>query len=327
MSSLRRLASAVLLATFALVPALHSPGAARAADDAAGQWDFLVVINCAPSAASTCSSVLPPWIDYLVNGAEMQCTDANHCTYRAYLIVHGNGGPAAPVSCSPDIFAAPFQGTCRDTETGTMIVKSGLLNLPEFFITDEMANYYGERNAAPLLDVHDPAGAANYPLDTTTPAVAGFYDTTTNLQLFGILKPGQSAPPGIELDVLVTHTAPGAAQSMGTLALPVITPGPGKGNSPAFIVSSFGSTKGQMQVNFGQGPGCQGLVEVGTQDLYAGFDLHSVLVTGNDLPGTVGNNGIAPGTTYWFEPVTLTTAGPQVDSHGGACYRITIPSA
>jgi hypothetical protein len=50
-----------------------------------------------------------------------------------------------------------------------------------------------------------------------------------------------------------------------------------------------------------------------------------VVVTGNDLPGTVGSNGLQPGATYWFEPVTVTRSGTEIDDNGGHCYSVTLP--
>lgn len=76
---------------------------------------------------------------------------------------------------------------------------------------------------------------------------------------------------------------------------------------------------------FGSGPGCVGLVEVATQDLHSGTTQHTVLVTGNELPGTVGNSGILPGVTYWYEVITVTQRGVEVDTNDGGCYNVTIP--
>jgi hypothetical protein len=48
-------------------------------------------------------------------------------------------------------------------------------------------------------------------------------------------------------------------------------------------------------------------------------------VTGNDLPGTVGNIGLTPGTTYWYEVVTLDKGGGyEIDNNGGSCYAATV---
>jgi hypothetical protein len=94
-----------------------------------------------------------------------------------------------------------------------------------------------------------------------------------------------------------------------------------------FEVTFSSTTPGQGEVYFGSGPGCQGLVEVATRDAGAGTTNHQVLVQGNDLPGTVGDNGIVPGTTYWYEVVTVTRAGTEIDTNGGKCYTVTIPPA
>jgi hypothetical protein len=80
-------------------------------------------------------------------------------------------------------------------------------------------------------------------------------------------------------------------------------------------------------VLFGSGPGCAGLVEVATRDLFRQSMAHAVVVTGNDLPGTVGDNGIQPGATYWYEVVAAGSGIPQVDNNQGVCYRVTVPSS
>ena len=100
------------------------------------------------------------------------------------------------------------------------------------------------------------------------------------------------------------------------------TPLPDQG---AFEVVFTSSTAGQGMVYFGSGPGCSGLVEVATRDAGAGTTSHRVLVQGNDLPGTVGDNGIVPGSTYWYETVTMSKTGAEIDSNAGKCYPVTIP--
>jgi hypothetical protein len=89
------------------------------------------------------------------------------------------------------------------------------------------------------------------------------------------------------------------------------------------VVSFLSAQTGQGNVYFGSGPGCLGLVEVATQDLNPNSTVHVVHVTGNDLPGSVGDNGIVSGTTYAYENVTVTPAGAQVDTNGGKCYSTT----
>jgi len=92
-----------------------------------------------------------------------------------------------------------------------------------------------------------------------------------------------------------------------------------------FEVSFTSVRPGQGWVYFGSGPGCSGLVEVASRDLGSGTTTHTVLVTGNDMPGTVGNAGITPGATYSYEVVTVSPSGTEVDNNGGQCYTVTIP--
>lgn len=88
---------------------------------------------------------------------------------------------------------------------------------------------------------------------------------------------------------------------------------------------TFPSTKpGDGRVFFGSGPGCMGVVQVATRDQGRGTTTHDVLVTGNDLPGTVGNIGITPGASYSYEVLTISSSGTEVDDNGGKCYRVTI---
>lgn len=89
-----------------------------------------------------------------------------------------------------------------------------------------------------------------------------------------------------------------------------------------FAVTFTSATPGQGIVLFG--PSCDALVETATRDLGAGTMTHTVLVTGNDLPGTVGDIGLTPGARYAYEIVTVTSAGQQVDNNGGNCYYTTV---
>jgi hypothetical protein len=94
----------------------------------------------------------------------------------------------------------------------------------------------------------------------------------------------------------------------------------------SFEVDFSSGQPGQGMVYFGAGPPCNGLVEVATRDAGAGTTNHQVLVQVNDLPGTAGDNGIVPGVTYWFEAVTSTRSGTEMDTNAGKCYSVTIPS-
>jgi hypothetical protein len=119
--------------------------------------------------------------------------------------------------------------------------------------------------------------------------------------------------------------APGTENGNGPRAIPVTTtvlPGA----TVTWLTVDFTSAKpGQGEVLFGPGPGCSGLVMTATADQGTGTTHHWFVVTGNDLPGTVGDIGIMPGTTYWYETVTLTGSGKEVDNNGGKCYSVTVP--
>jgi predicted lipoprotein with Yx(FWY)xxD motif len=111
----------------------------------------------------------------------------------------------------------------------------------------------------------------------------------------------------------------------GVLAVPQVTHS-GPGVSASFTVGFHSTQPGNGLVLFG--PSCTALVETATMDSGAGTTSHSVTVTGNDLPGTVGDIGIQPGQTYFYEVVTVTSsANPDVDNNGGKCYSVTIPSS
>jgi hypothetical protein len=64
-----------------------------------------------------------------------------------------------------------------------------------------------------------------------------------------------------------------------------------------------------------------------TMKLITGTTHHWFVVTGNDLPGTVGDIGITPGTTYWYEVVTMSDSGKEGDDNGGKCYSLAIPKS
>jgi lysophospholipase L1-like esterase len=94
-----------------------------------------------------------------------------------------------------------------------------------------------------------------------------------------------------------------------------------------FFATFTSATSGVSKVYFGSGPGCLGLVEVATQDLQpAGGTTHIVYVSGNDLPETVGSNGIIPGVSYAYETVTSTPVGEVIDNNGGKCYTGSQPA-
>jgi hypothetical protein len=89
-----------------------------------------------------------------------------------------------------------------------------------------------------------------------------------------------------------------------------------------FAVTFYSQNPGQGDVLFG--PSCTALVETATRDSDAGTTTHTVLVTGNDLPGTIGDNGLVPLAVYWYEVQTVSPQGIETDNNGGKCYQVTI---
>lgn len=94
-------------------------------------------------------------------------------------------------------------------------------------------------------------------------------------------------------------------------------------SAQGFLVTFLSSLPGQGEIFFGTGPGCMGLVNVATQDQSPGTTRHAIFVTGNDLPGTVGSNGIVPGTTYWYETVSVSAGRVDINNNAGNCYPVT----
>jgi phosphatidylinositol-3-phosphatase len=88
-----------------------------------------------------------------------------------------------------------------------------------------------------------------------------------------------------------------------------------------FAVTFTSTNPGQGYVLFG--PSCSALVEIATRDSGAGTTTHTVFVQGNDLAGTVGDNGLTPLTVYFYEVQTVSRNGIQTDNNGGQCYAVT----
>jgi hypothetical protein len=122
----------------------------------------------------------------------------------------------------------------------------------------------------------------------------------------------------------LVNTCTDAVHDMIDLIPPAGTPVP-LANTLGIAITFYSKNPGQGYVLFGTGPGCSGLVETSLNDIGSGTTTHTVLVTGNELPGTVGNIGLTPGTTYWYEVVTLDKNGSsEVDNNSGACYAATV---
>jgi hypothetical protein len=122
-------------------------------------------------------------------------------------------------------------------------------------------------------------------------------------------------------------TAPGTENGSGPRAVPVVTAERPGASIARFTVDFTSSKPGQAQVLFGPGPDCSGLIMTATGDHGMGTTHHWFVVTGNDLAGVVGDSGITPGTTYWYETVTMTASGPEIDNNGGKCYSVSVPRA
>jgi hypothetical protein len=121
------------------------------------------------------------------------------------------------------------------------------------------------------------------------------------------------------------RTAPGTETGSGPRAIPVVTAERPGALIARFTVDFISAKPGHAQVLFGTGPGCSGLVMTSTGDQGQGTIHHVFVVTGNDLPGTVGDAGITPGMTYSYETVTMTASGPEIENNGGKCYSVSIP--
>ena len=117
----------------------------------------------------------------------------------------------------------------------------------------------------------------------------------------------------------------GSQTGSGPRAVPVVSASGSVGVVSRFTVDFTSTRTGQSSVLFGPGPGCSGLVMTATGDQGAGTTHHWFVVTGNDLAGTIGDIGITPGTTYWFEMDTVTSTGVGVDDNAGKCYSVTVP--
>jgi predicted lipoprotein with Yx(FWY)xxD motif len=195
------------------------------------------------------------------------------------------------------------------------------------------------RTFTPVLTTGAPQAMAGSSLSASLLSTIQRSDGATQVTYNGhplyAFAPSFSAPDGQQLtafggtfDVVLASgsTSTATPPSRSVVAFPQLAM-TSFGSSASFTVAFSSTSAGQGAVLFGPGPGCNGLVEVGTQDGGGGTTDHVVTVTGNDLAGTVGDIGIQPGATYSFEVVTVTASGLLTDTNKGACYTITIPTS
>ena len=147
-------------------------------------------------------------------------------------------------------------------------------------------------------------------------AIGGTNKTNSWLNTVEVYRPAMSPTATPTASPTATPSPTPTPRVVPVPAVSLVPAMPGAATA-SFTVSFSSDVPGQGEVYFGSGPGCVGLVEVATHDLQAGTTSHMVVVTGNDLRGTVGNNGIIPGVTYRFEVVTVTSRGTEVDDHEG----------
>lgn len=119
----------------------------------------------------------------------------------------------------------------------------------------------------------------------------------------------------------------GSESQTGPRSVPVLSPSGTGGVISKFTVDFTSAVAGQGSVLFGPGPGCSNLIETATQDLGASTTHHWLVVSGNDLSGAADDVGITPGATYWYETVTMSSTGQEIDNNAGKCYSVTIPNA
>jgi streptogramin lyase len=185
-------------------------------------------------------------------------------------------------------------------------------------LAPDRAVWFAERNGNMIGRIAVDGRVTEYPIPGMATCVAGAPGNSSVPQ--GIT----TGPDGALWFTEVAVNKVGRLQIPGVHGREQVLASSGLGTSASFTVSFGSSTPGQGEVYFGSGPGCRGLVEVATEDIHPGTTQHSVVVTGNDLPGTIGDNGIQVGATYWYETVTVTSAGTEIDTNGGKCYSVAI---
>lgn len=260
-------------------------------------------------------------------------------TFTYHCLIHdplGMIGKIRVVSDTTASLGAPIATVANNPHLGPILTAANGHTL--YFLTSEIAGQ-PLKCTAKCLNFWTPLSVATAATDAVEgPGVTGTFEVVARPD--GINQVNYGEAP---LYTFVGDKAPGdihgqgihafggvwlAAQvTPGTLIAPIVTAHGSSGSSASFVVSFSSTNPGQGSVLFGPGTSCSGLVEVATQDLGAGTTSHTIQVKGNEMPGTVGDNGIQPGTTYSFMVVSSSSAGVQTDNNGGNCYTVTIPAS
>jgi len=315
---LRMLGATLLL--FAALP-LAGPATGANAAGLSGQWNVLSVVDCKPNAANAafCGALFSgiPYITRFITSLQALCDPNGVCSFQEAIVFTGSS-PSG--SCAVILASTPFKGQCTYTFTGKAHIAQDIYKVPGF-IEDSATGTWSGASGVTL-----PVNPATLPYDLGVPALPGVYpNTSLNLQLLGLLPPNASAPPGVTFNAVIQQDTSATTVKPVALALPLPLDTSGPGTSAGFIVGWFSSVPGQGNVEFGSGPGCGGLVETGTQDQVQNQTMHVVVVTGNDLPGAIGDSGLLAGSTYQFQTVSASRSGQEVDNNGGKCYGVAIP--
>lgn len=358
----RRLMVAMALITSLLAVAAGSPRTVRADNGrvtavtthALGQFDAAALLPSGPLTAVTSFNQLPAGYTlkhhhggarfiYLVSGSEEVTDDMGTRAYHAgdfWFEPQGHSHTAHVVSDASyfalDLLPPGAQATIPEAPatgpTNTQRTILGTIDASDLFPTGPLngtastttfptgymlKHYHGGPRFIYVLsgteEITDDAGTKTYHAGDFFMEMRGHLHTAHTIaqtQVFALdfLQPG----------IKTTYPLVGA--------LPAVTPS-GPGMTGSFTATFSSILPGRGLVLFGTGPGCAGLVETALSDSGSGMVSHSVTVRGNDLPGTVGDIGIQPGVTYWFETVTATRAGVEIDNNDGKCYYVTIPTS
>ena len=260
-------------------------------------------------------------------------------TYIYHCLVHDpNGmiGKIRVVSSPTAIPAPPVAVVSNNPHLGPILTDASGHTL--YFLTSEIAGQ-PLRCTGKCLNFWFPLSVPTAMTDAVEgPGVTGTFSVIARPDGFNQVNYGE-----MPLYTFVGDKAPGDTNGEGihafggvwlaaqitpnVLTAPIVTAHGSSGSSASFVVSFSSKNPGQGSVYFGPGTSCSGLVEVATQDLGAGTTSHTIQVKGNEMPGSVGDNGIQPGTTYSFMVVTSTKDATETDNNGGACYTVRIPSS